>query len=268
MKIQDQMSKDGKTFADRRVYLLSERAEFFKSFPAARRHMSSCGRLYSEQQVEAFEKLALGSSRRRASIYQDWSQDEDLPRGWRKRFRHGKSNLISYLSPQGDSFKSLKDVLKHLLKKKSNKKVVEKLRPKLSQEGYQASALLPKGWMARQRPNANQLDVEFLTVKMQALKGLERALDWLNMSKDKKKNDIENLGKFVQKIKQDVHVRKHTWVKDESLPEGWKMRLDPNFLNPKLTCVGAGKEYFLTEKKKVFISAAKVLLQHKAAHIT
>ena len=138
-------------------------------------------------------------------------------------------------------------MLKHLLKKKSNKKAVEKLKPKLIQEGYQTSDLLPKGWMARQRPNSNQLDVEFLTSRMQTLKGLERALDWLKMSKDKKKNDIVNLGKFVEKIQQEVNVGKYTWVKDESLPEGWKMR--------SVLIRGGSKnwtkEYFLTEKQKV-----------------
>ena len=82
-------------------------------------------------------------------------------------------------------------MLKHLLQKKSNKQMVEKLKPKLRQEGYQASALLPKGWMARQRPNSNQLDVEFLTAKLQTLKGLERALEWLKTSNDEKKHKFE-----------------------------------------------------------------------------
>ena len=226
--------------------MLSEQAEFFKSFAEARRHLSSCGR-FGKKALAAFDKLALASGRKKASKYQDWAEDVDLPHGWKKRCRHGKSNLVSYLSPQGDSFKNFKDMLKHLLKKKSNKKAVEKLKPKLIQEGYQTSALLPKGWMARQRPNSNQLDVEFLTSRMQTLKGLERALDWLKMSKDKKKNDIVNLGKFVEKIQQEVNVGKHTWVKDESLPEGWKMR--------SVLIRGGSKnwtkEYFLTEKQKV-----------------
>ena len=209
--------------------------------------MSSCGR-YSRQELEAFDKLALASVRKRASQYQDWSEDMDLPKGWRKRCRNGKSNLVSYLSPQGDSFKSLKDMLKHLLEKKSNKKLVEKLRPKLSQEGYQFSVLLPKGWMARQRPNSGQLDVEFLTDKMQTVKGLERAMDWLKMSKDKKKDDnIINLKRFAQQIKQEVDVRKHTWVKDETLPEGWKMRTVAAENENKKS------EYFLTAKQKVSI---------------
>ena len=259
MKICDQMKEDGNTFAGRRVYLLSEQAEFFKSFAVARRHMSSCGR-HSKQELEAFDKLALASGRKRASQYQDWSEDVDLPQGWRKRCRNGRSNLISYLSPQGDSFKSLKDMLKHLLEKKSNKKLVEKLKPQLRQEGYQASALLPKGWMARQRPNANQLDLEFLTDKMQTLKGIERALDCLKMSKHKKKdNDIVNLGRFVKEIKQEVNVRKHTWVKDESLPEGWKMRtVDIGNENWK-------KEYFLTAKQKV-TNAFDIHFKYLVAH--
>ena len=249
MKVQDQMREDGKTFIERRVYLLSERAEFFKSFHEARRHLSTCGRYNSKQDLEAFDKLALASARKRASIYKDWAEDLDLPKGWRKRCRHGKSNLVSYLSPQGDSFKSLKDMLKHLLRKRSNKKAVEKLKPKLSQEGFQTSALLPKGWMAKakQRANAGQLDMEFLTIKMQTLKGLEKALDWLKLSKDKKKDDIINLRRFVEKIQEEVNVGKHTWVKEESLPEGWKMR--------SVGIRGGNKdwkrEYFLTEKKKV-----------------
>lgn len=246
IKIHDTMRDGGKTFSERSVYLLSEQAEFFKSFAEARRHLSSCGR-YGKKALAAFDKFALASGRKRASKYQDWAEDVDLPHGWKKRCRHGKSNLVSYLSPQGDSFKNLKDMLKHLLKKKSNKKAVEKLKPKLIQEGYQTSALLPKGWMARQRPNSNQLDVEFLTSRMQTLKGLERALDWLKMSKDKKKNDIVNLGKFVEKIQQEVNVGKYTWVKDESLPEGWRMR--------SVLIRGGSKnwtkEYFLTEKQKV-----------------
>ena len=246
IKIHDTMRDGGKTFSERSVYLLSEQAEFFKSFAEARRHLSSCGR-FGKKALAAFDKLALASGRKKASKYQDWAEDVDLPHGWKKRCRHGKSNLVSYLSPQGDYFNNLKDMLKHLLKKKSNKKAVEKLKPKLIQEGYQTSALLPKGWMARQRPNSNQLDVEFLTSRMQTLKGLERALDWLKMSKDKKKNDIVNLGKFVEKIQQEVNVGKYTWVKDESLPEGWKMR--------SVLIRGGSKnwtkEYFLTEKQKV-----------------
>ena len=244
MKIQDQMKEGGKSFVERRVYLLTERAEFFKSFGEATRHMSTCDR-YSKQDLKSFDILALETVRKRASIYQDWTEDVELPPGWKRRFRNGKSNLISYLSPQGDSFKSLKDMLKHLLQKKSNKQMVEKLKPKLRQEGYQASALLPKGWMARQRPNANQLDVEFLTAKLQTLKGLERALEWLKTSNDKKKHKIEDLRRYVQKIQQGVNVRKHTWVEDDDLPKGWKMRT-----------VGKGNEnwkweYFLTEKRKV-----------------
>ena len=245
IKIHDTMRDGGKTFSERSVYLLSEQAEFFKSFAEARRHLSSCGR-FGKKALAAFDKLALASGRKRASKYQDWAEDVDLPHGWKKRCRHGKSNLVSYLSPQGDYFNSLKDMLKHLLREKSNKKLVEKLKPKLIQEGgYQTSALLPKGWMARQRPNADQLDVEFLTIKMQSLKGLERALDWLKMSKFKKKDDIINLGRFAKKIQQDVNVRKHTWVKDESLPEGWKMRT-VSFGN-----VNWKREYFLTERQKV-----------------
>ena len=74
MKVQDQMKDNGKTFVDRRIYLLTERAEFFKSFAPARSHMVNSGK-YSEKELEAFDKLAVESIRKRASLHQDWVGD-------------------------------------------------------------------------------------------------------------------------------------------------------------------------------------------------
>ena len=244
MKVQDQMKDNGKTFVDRRIYLLTERAEFFKSFAPARSHMVNSGK-YSEKELEAFDKLAVESIRKRASLHQDWLEDPELPQGWKKRERKGKSNRFSYLSPQGDSFKSLKDALKHLLETKSNKKTVEKLKPKLRQEGFKASGLLPKGWMVRQSPYKYQVGLEFLTSELHSLKCLDQALEWLKMSNCTKEDDLKNLRKFVRKVSEGIAIRKHSWEQDDSLPEGWKVRT-----------VGLGsehwkREHFCTNKRKV-----------------
>ena len=234
IRVQDQ-KEDGKLLVDRRVYILTDNAIYFKTFSGLLMHMKEVGN-YTEVQMEDINKLMLEEAREARSSAYGWLDDKDLPPGWKKRKLDGGGTC--YLSPQGDRCGSKKMMLKSLIDNQYSQELIESMRGELKEEGYVPHTLLPKGWLVKERISLSQNSIEFITQDLEEVNSIKQAREKLKISSLYDHMDRERFEIYVTETTKEMAIKKHTWVNDDTLPVGWKMRSsDTKVLD---------KEYFLS----------------------
>merc|ERR1719319_1735639 len=145
--------------------------------------------------------------------------DQTIPAGWKMKTEVAESGN-KYLSPEGNTFKSLRHILGHMVEKGYPMEQVQEVRRKMVEHhGWQEDILLPEGWMFKPgQPGVNKKmyckqDGQLVSSHTEALNSI------LPM-------DEEHMKEFIKKNSQKAaDFAEHKT--SEYLPEGWLCKDTP-----------------------------------------
>ena len=152
---------------------------------------------------------------------------QSLPAGWSyKNLQVGLGNIIKrFISPGGKEFTSRIEAVRSLSEKPGGEAEAAQLRSGLKADGWIVHPLLPPGWLAKSVCSTGSV-LKFLTAHNKLLVGKKKVLKYLEESEKYDNFTRENVEKFTSLF---LNTRRVTsqgdeWLKDESLPEGWKYK--------------------------------------------
>ena len=205
-----------------KVFLTKEGA-YFKSMKTAREFAeTNC----TQAEVTMLDEFAIEESRkgRMDEKGYNWEEDESLPKGWKLRHVEGPKGKVFFLAPNGDSFPTRQSALRHMIEEGYSKADVELTRSKLVDEGWKESPLLPLRWRFRPKTSEKKLGVkDFLTSNCKMFKSFKTAREFAvdNCTPA----EVSKLDEFSKEDTRKCRLEaSYNWLKDKSLPEGWKLR--------------------------------------------
>ena len=170
--------------------------------------------------------------------------DESLPKGWKSRLyvkeedeekeREGVPEDLRreyILSPEGLTYRSRFVAILDMFKRGCSQDDIEVMKVKMVHyENWEKSALLPAGWMFKKISEGFTKDkkwystLHYFSREGQVFDSMKNVLAHLDSSAEYNKEDGEKCKEFLQD--QKPAEIKHEWNEgDESLPDGWKMRV-------------------------------------------
>ena len=178
-----------------------------------------------------------------------------LPAGWSYRnVQVGLGNIIKrFISPAGKEFTSRIEAVRSLSETAGAEVEAAQLRSGLSVDGWMSHPLLPSGWLAKPVCSTGTV-FKFLTGQNQLLVGKKKVLKHLEGNEDYDNLTSENVEKFLSLYLNMRRVTSHgdEWLKDESLPQGWRYK--------KQGGTGADLARILSPSGEIFPSRQKALL--------
>ena len=243
--------------ASMNLKILSNEGHILTSYSSAKAYIES-RQIYSREDVCNVDQLAtenakerrLQDTRRAASFTEatvkttkTWENAQGLPLGWKIK----KNEKPLYLSPDGRQLSGLPNVLTEVTNKTGvDSSEAELVRGALVEEGWRKHELLPKGWMIKTtetkvktsgRLKTTNLgiispDGHFFSSFISAASYMQERSLFYSLA------DVKN----IKSIDLRNGFEEQDWGMDESLPEGWKVKL--SMVKDKLC------ESFLTPSNK------------------
>ena len=201
------------------VSILSEDANLFKSVKEATAYIDNN---YDEETRIRFKSfLEITTVELRVEAY-DWTEDDTVPPGWKIRISKGKTSKEYFLSPDGKMFPSRLLGLRHLIREQFPSDSINQMKLKLVQhELWQFNGKLPFGWMVKDIGNVFHL----LTKEGEVFDSFSQAFEHINNNTDSFPDGTkEMLKELANDLTNSKRVENHVWVKDDTVPEGWKSR--------------------------------------------
>ena len=157
----------------------------------------------------------------------EWEYSDTVPPGWmvKEVQAFGGRNTATYIkSPQGHVTIGRRLAVKHMMEANFSQEEVEAMQGMLEHEGWRKDPLLPPGWWCRQTRSAKNR--EFMLPDGGLLKGPRKVTEYLRET-GASQEEITNLGIFLT---DDLRMKQEEvdWMEDDTLPEGWKIRMMSN----------------------------------------
>ena len=197
---------------------LTKDGMYFKSFKTAREYAAAnC----SPAEVMKLDEFAEGESKVNRTSSYEWVDDPSLPKGWRRRFSESKK---FYLAPTNEQFPVRRLVLKFMVEKNYPEEDLEKTRSSLGEEGWRGSTLLPEGWRFRPKEKSKSGAKDFLTKDGMYFKSFKTSKQYATANCSPA--EVTMLDEFALEESRRSRLSEvsYNWEKDDSLPEGWKLR--------------------------------------------
>merc|ERR1712129_208320 len=232
---------------------LSLEGTVYPSMKTAVHFMKECGQ-YKEEEVRKIQKFVKKENRTSINTRFNWSEDKNLPPGWKSRIADGAEGRKYVLMPDGNQFPSLFSALQFMVKEKYEPEDVDEMRKCLKQEGWEYDPLLPSGWQCKITKEKNlylgRLGEYFTSAK--------KAYEFLLESSDYTMEDADGIkDKMEQETKSKI-PDKYNWKEYENLPVGWKIRKMKNKCHKMV-------EYFLAPDGK-HIRGRNSSMEHMDKH--
>jgi len=217
---------------------LSVECVVYSSMKTVVKFMQESGE-YSEEEIRKCQKFVKKENRSSINSRFNWSEDSQLPPGWKSRIADGAEGRRYVLMPDGNQFPSLFSAFQFMVKEKYEPEDTDEMRKCLKQEGWEYDPMLPSGWQCRISKDKNlylgRLGEYFTSAK--------KAYEFLVESSDYTMEDADGVkDKMEQETKSKV-PDKYNWKEYESLPTGWKIRKMKNKCHKMV-------EYFLAPDGK------------------
>merc|ERR1712240_877233 len=116
---------------------------------------------YTDDQIKAIGKHFLKQNSRKNINHEIWSDDANLPPGWKWKIPEGKTDKVSCLSPDGSQFQSRKPSSVNMIKNNHNEEAIVEMKKTLTIEDVEENVNLPAGWLYKERSakNSNGISV-------------------------------------------------------------------------------------------------------------
>ena len=227
-----------KNKVDTSYQYLSYEGVVFKSMSTAVQFMRESGQ-YTQEQIMKFQKFVKKENRSSISTRFSWSEDDQLPSGWKSRISDGSEGRKYFLMPDGNQFPSLFSALQFMVKEQYPPADIAQLRNCLKQEGWEYDPLLPTGWQCKITKEKNY----YIGRNGEYFTSAKKAYEFLTESSDYTMEDVDGIkDKMEQETKSKV-PDKYNWKQYDNLPLGWKIRKMKNKSNKMV-------EYFLAPDGK------------------
>ena len=201
------------------------------------------GEMFSPEERDGLKMfLDIQTVSMRSTSYVWNEEDDSVPAGWKTRFG-GKKQF--FLSPDGQMFPCRRKALELLIKEGAEEEEVEEMKSFcIKYEGFEASHLLPAGWI--HRPRATQHGtIQILSVEGVLYQSFITAKEFMEGNSKYGVEDAKNLDKLVELSGNAFRQAVGQWQEDITLPEGWKSRISDGKMRSE-------KQFFLSPAGEQF----------------
>ena len=207
------------------IIFSSSSGQVFQPIRPVLEHMQS-DTDYTDNQIKAIGNQFSTQSTREKMNQKIWSDDANLPPGWKPKIAEEKTDKLFYLSLDTSKFQSRKP-LSMTITKNSQEEAIVKMKQTLTIEDAEENQNLPAGWMDKERAtrNSNETSVIVTIITGQGVihKSFLSVLDMMRSKPAHNENEAQSL-KTLTDEKHLIHIQKlETWNDDKPLPSGWKM---------------------------------------------
>lgn len=224
---------------------ISPEGVLYKTFKQAVAVMRQAG--VAEEVLASLEVFQKGDSRKVVSSY-DWKADPSLPEGWKIK---GGVNCQYFLSPSGErQFSGRRMALQYMIQNNHSEEDRTRMREAMAAEGWMPSQHLPHGWIVKKYEKKGKSSIFILSKEGHMFKSCKNAMDYMKLNSQYDEADLDNLAKIYKKMSNEKRKDEVLWMKSETLPEGWKMRIPP----------GSEKKFFLSPDGQAFYCRRLALL--------
>ena len=160
----------------------------------------------------------------------EWVEDNTVPPSYKRRIFDNNMavsplGIPAVLGPDGAQYRSRVSALRTLIQKKASKNEITEMLDCLKFEGWESHELLATNrWRYRkQQKDDHRTQVGLMSEKGKIFKSHKDALKYVkdNFSKAK----YVQLESFIDLMCVEMRLQSYNWVEDDSVPQGWKIRM-------------------------------------------